>query len=94
MLLYYYVFYLKYLFTSCQLHLLINCQWVSRCNVCQFLLMPDISMHSFIEEDIYVTTCNFCLDGCMDGLVAVLRPFQQYFSHKDDGRVSMKGTVQ
>ena len=29
----------------------------------------------------YNVTCNFCLDGCMDGLVAVLRPFQQYFSH-------------
>ena len=25
----YYCFYLKYLFTSCQLHLLINRQWVS-----------------------------------------------------------------
>ena len=47
--------------------------------------MPDISMRSFIEEDIHATPSSklpvISVDGCMDGSVAVLRPFQQYFSH-------------
>ena len=55
------------------------------CNVSQFLLMPDISMRSFIEGDIHATPSSklhvISVDGCMDGSVAVLRPFQQYFSH-------------
>ena len=28
------------------------------CNACPFLLMPDISMRSFIEKDIHVTHCK------------------------------------
>ena len=40
------------------------------CNVCPFLLMPDISMRSFIEEDIHVTHCKVSYQ-----LVAVYVPF-------------------
>ena len=42
------------------------------CNACPFLLMPDISMRSFIEEDIHVTHCKLPM---IPGFVAVLRPF-------------------
>ena len=52
----YYGFYLKYC-----LHLVnytyslpVIVSGSAICNVCQFLLMPGISMRSFIEEDIHV----------------------------------------
>ena len=50
------------------------------CNVCPFLLMSDISMRSFIDEDIHVTHCKVSYP-VVHGLVAVLLPFQQYLSN-------------
>ena len=50
----YYDFYLKYLFTSCQLRLLITCQWVS--HVQRVSVSSHAShKHALIEEDIHVT---------------------------------------
>ena len=45
--------------------------------------MPDISMRSFTEEDIHVTPLSKLpvISVLMDELVAVFRPFQNYFSH-------------
>ena len=59
------------------------------CKVCPFLLMSDISMRSFIEEDTHVAqvTCNSWI-SC--GFTSLSTLFQSY---KDNGEVKMKGTV-